>query len=164
MGKGLGLVILSVGGLAYLTKDYWYKAQAAKRLDVSLSDVALDNKNTTLSNTVLNIKVSLYNPTDTPILFERFNGNVYLNEKRVTDIDPKPFEKVIKVLSRQDTIIPLTIKLKNGMIALDLFQKIVYAISHKTKIKLEGKLKIIGAVRAEGLTIPINYDYDLSTL
>lgn len=162
MGKGLGLII--VGGAGLIVYNLYGKAQTAKRLDVSLADVAIDSKHITLTNTPVNVKVSLYNPTDNPIRFEKFIGNVYLNGKRVTDIDPKPFSKLITLKPREENIIPLTIKIKNSMLALDIFERILDVIKNKTKFKLSGTLKIIGAVKAEGLTVPINYDYDLSNL
>jgi LEA14-like dessication related protein len=162
MGKGLGLII--VGGAGLIAYNLYGKAQTAKRLDVSLADVSIDSKHITLTNTPINLKVSLYNPTGNPIRFEKFTGNVYLNGKRVTDIDPKPFSKLIILKPREENIIPLTIKIKNSMLALDIFDRIVDVLRNKTKLTLSGTVKIIGAIKAEGLTVPINFDYDLSSL
>lgn len=164
MGKGLGLFIIGVGGAGLLAYNLYGKAQTAKRLDVSLADVSIDSKHITLTNTPINVKVSLYNPTGTPIRFEKFTGNVYLNGKRVTDIDPKPFSKLITLKPREENVIPLTIKIKNSMLALDIFERIVDVIKNKTKFKIDGTIKIIGAVKAEGITVPINFDYDLSNI
>jgi LEA14-like dessication related protein len=164
MGKGLGLTLVIVGGVVYLTKDYWGKAQAVKRLDVGLSKVDIDHKKTNLTNTVLNVNVSLYNPTDNPLRFEKFQGNVYLNNKRVTDIDPIPYTTIIVLKPRQETIIPLSIKLKNSMLAIDIFSRIIDALRNKTEIKFDGTVRVVGLVKAEGLSIPFDLDYDLKTL
>lgn len=159
------VLIFGLGTAAALVAaNFVSKAKNAEKLDIGLQKVSINKKKTDLTKTGLDIVISIYNPTDSNIRFEKFYGNVYLDNRRITDIDPAPMTKVIVLEPRTTKLIPLSISVKNVSMGIEVFTRLLESIRTGLPFRYDGTVRLDGRIFAEGIAIPYNLSQKISEL
>lgn len=153
---------LIIGGLLLLGSAAVFafkkKGDEIKKLAVTISDVsakisgaigALINK-----NVIITLNLSVYNPNENPVQFQKFLGNIYYNNAIISNIDTS---KAVLLPARQTVKIPVQVSiplLKFGVNVLNVLNKLL----DKTQIFIT----ITGILYTENLRIPITHKIDLN--
>lgn len=146
--------LLSLTGLGLLAA---YVAAGKKLSKLELQPVALslDKKNSNLQYSVLNLTISIYNPSDSPVKIDKFIGTIYYNNSRVSDLDPQKLESQI-IPGRGEKQFVYTVKIKNTSIPGALYS---FIFENKTASK-EAIIK--GTLKAENMSLPIEEKVSLT--
>lgn len=150
--------LLILGALAVLAFKGVSKVKTLVKLEFGTAGIKLDKTKTGLKNgLVLLYGLQVYNPTQVPLTYRGFAGNIYDSKnQRIGNIDSSTVQPNIKIAARANTILPLNVIIPPAAFA-GQFSTIIKNLLSSSKVKLQGVYTIRGMLNITGLP-PINVD------
>lgn len=145
----LGYILLGGSVLAAIVAQAGKVAKTATNLQIGVSSFKIDKKQTSLKNGLVgNLTISIYNPGDKNVVYEKFVGNLFHNNQRVGNIDPGSSGSIV-LTKRQTSLVPLKVKLPLsffGNSIVDILKAVLDGnFSNYSKVvKLSGFIKLQG--------------------
>jgi len=161
MAKKTGiLVLLGLGLAAIIGVTWWNKKKSLGQLSAQLSNVDVDNGNTTLLNLALNSTITVINPTSQSYQFYSLSGKLFYSGKQVATfnyVQANLQNTTISPFSQKDFIVKINIPVLAEISALlNIVRE--YLRTHKINIFLS----MDASINISGIVIPLEQDFNIS--